>query len=158
MNFHLFKRLEISDLARSMLGEAWSDKRKKEVEDEMVRRGLALVDHRVLSDYDLALWRGTGGLLAGVYTVSINNGQYDPGDYFTQKFGRSYKPDAPALRSKNAEILKILHEWATKYGKIFVSSVDADKLKAYRRILSRDFSIVDFNPAVPMEGFFIQED
>ena len=124
----------------------------------MAKRQWKLVDHEVLSDYDLALWVGTEGLLKDTYAVSINNGQYDPGDYFTQKFGKSYRKDAPVLYKKNSEILLILHSWARTYGKLLVSSVDEKRLRVYRRILSQDFSIVDYDAAVPMAGFFIQED
>jgi len=151
MNMHWLKAQELSELAEAILGEAWTEQRKAEMVAKFTERGFTSVDHRVIGDYDLILWKCTkAGASLGTYSVSINSGQHDPGDFRTQSTKQAGKTTA-ALSG----VINALIEWVELYGKILIASVDYRKLKHYRSILSRYFLIANYDDNSPDNLFYI---
>ena len=153
MNFPAFRRKSVSNLVASLLGEAWSEARKVEIETLMASKGFKLLEHVVIGDFDLALWIGTGNdELKGIKAVSINSGEIDPGSVD----GQAENPTPQFLNS--VKVLSTLQAWVDRYGQLLVGSSEANKLLRYRKLLAKKFTISDYDDAQPMLGFFIDKD
>ncbi len=137
--------------------EAWSQERKSEIIRKNAARGLVLLDHAVLDDYDLALWRvpvdldfAPTGIL---HAVSINSEEHDPTERDVQmvKFPGSSLRHLPV-----ASISDILRGWIRDYGKLAIGTAELRKLNIYRRLLLKQgFTITDMS-GNPDRGFYVE--
>jgi len=138
--------------------EAWSDHRKVEIVKKNDRKGIKLIDHVVIGDYDITLWRvpvETDFYSTGIlWAVSINSDQHDPSDANVQ----TLKFPGSSLRHLPADsISEVFRGWIEEYGKLAVGTVSLDRLLLYRRICVREgFRVTDMNPNLPRAGFFIE--
>lgn len=137
--------------------ESWSAERKKEIVDRESKRGKELIDHAVLGDYDVVLWKipchADFVPEKFFYTVSINSGQSDPNDPDTQ---RVRFPGTMIGHMPGKSMLETLAGWVDSYGHIAVGTVALDKLRKYRVMLSKYFSVEPFDKDYPdQSGFWI---
>jgi hypothetical protein len=142
------ERALANQVVQTLLGEAWTSQRKAEITQRMSEKGVDLIDHAQIGDYDLALWYFKK---QEWYAVSFNSGQEDPNDFFSQT--RTTRPQ----RVRWGEVASKLHEWVRQHGKLLISSVVPERIGQYRRILSHYFLIGDWNE-YPGRGFFLLPD
>ena len=101
--------------------EAWSPESKDRIVQDNARKGVRLIDHVVLDDYDLTLWKvpvnpakvlsAPSGVL---WSVAVNSEQHDPTQLATQhaKFPGSSLRHTPA-----SSFVQVLRDWIADYGK-----------------------------------------
>ena len=136
--------------------EAWTQQSKQQIVSKNADKGITLIDHVVLDDYDLSLWRVpvvTDFKPSGVlYAVAINSEQHGPTEEAPQ---RIHFPGSSLRHLPVTSVAKVLRNWIETHGKLAIGTVERSKLNAYRRIL-RDFKITDMSSEDPNYGFFIQ--
>jgi len=118
--------------------ESWTEARKKEIVDRMAARKTELMDHVVLSDYDLTLWRvpvNKDFYPSGVlFSVAINSEQHDPHD---EKEQHTHFPGSSLRHLPFTSIKSVLQKWIGDYGQLAIGSVERHKLHAYKRMLEK---------------------
>jgi hypothetical protein len=154
MDPHFFRKQSQADLATVLFSivEAWDAPAKEQIVRTFGEQGWSLVEHAVYGEYDLTLWRRTEpGSLYGCFAVALNNAQHNPIDAITQI------TPVPAARGPLPihRVLSKLQEWVNGRGRLLIASISQEKLNAYRRILSQQFTIENYDPEQPSQLFWI---
>ena len=68
----------LSQFAASLV-EAWTPEEERKAVGDAAKHGMTMVDHAVIGNYDLVLWKSPPGVMVG-YAVSINNSGHSPAD------------------------------------------------------------------------------
>ena len=128
------ERLAARNFAASIIMEAWTPERRASIEAEALKNSMAMVDHLVIGDYDLALWYTSK--IEGeppCYLVSINNADHSPLDVVaqtTKQTGSAGQLPVAAIRTK-------LTEWVAKYGTVVVGSTVPERNPMYAKMVRR---------------------
>lgn len=118
-------------LLLSSITEAWSRKRKDEIVAKEKAKGHELVEHAIMGEYDLTLWRVPTH--DGVYLlVALNGGQADPTDISAQQYTAQTYGQIP-WQTISRQIAK----WVDAYGSVVVGSAVEAKTKRYLKWLTR---------------------
>jgi hypothetical protein len=135
---------------------------KQRVLNHAEDKGLELVDHKVVGDFDLALFHYRNTHLfpaAPDYIVALSSGPHDPfDDAIIQETQRTtnYSP----IKQSLSEVAQILEGWLVTYGKLAAGSANKRKQDLYRLILSKLLPLRSFELAVdpdhPEFGFYIK--
>ena len=117
---------------RYILG-AWSEETKQQITEKQIEKGVSLVTHVVVEEFDLVLWQ-TPIRDFPFYFVTLNVGQYDP---FDQGTIESTVPQEKQRGYKDAleRIVTTLVNWVDEYGRIAVGSSNVRKRDRYMSIL-----------------------
>ena len=154
MDSHFFRKQSQADLSTALFSivEAWDATAKEQIVRTFQEQGWSLVEHAVYGEYDLSLWRRSDpGPLHGCFAVALNNAQHNPIDALTQ-----ITPVAAARGPLPIDrVLSKLQEWVNGHGRLLIASISREKLNAYRRILSRQFTIENYDPEQPGQLFWI---
>lgn len=122
--------------------EAWAPEKKREIVRDAADQGNELVDHLVVGDYDLCLWKSpVVGDEKQAYLVSINNAQHDPLSPEAQQ--GSYKTGStfPMMMIK-----EIVTRWARRYGALIIGSYIEERNSLYLKMFKRVFPTWTIKP------------
>ena len=121
----------LSQFAASLV-EAWTPEEERKAVGDAAKHGMTMVDHAVIGNYDLVLWKSPPGVMVG-YAVSINNSGHSPADKDTQlsKFHGEVAP-LTQLRAK-------INEWIDLHGTLVVGSYVPKRNALYLKLIRRMF-------------------
>lgn len=128
--------------------EAWTPERKDRIIKSMTAREAEFIEHIVIGDYDLTLWRYRK---LNEYGISLNSGQED----LTTLSGQKKHPKAQQIRWY--DVVTQLQLWVNTYGRLLVGSTVKDRTDQYRRLLTRHFLTAEWSEH-PNAGFFLMPD
>ena len=126
-------RWTLSEFVITLL-EAWTPEDKKRVVIQGAGRGMTLVDHAVIGDYDLALWHADReGDIYKPYMVSINNSGHSPLD-----------PDAQLkkFKGKQAPLVELkakINQWIDAYDSLIIGSIVPKRNVLYLKLFKHMF-------------------
>lgn len=125
-----------SEIPAQIISEAWTAARKKEVIANASKIGYSLIDHVVLGDFDITLWKvGEEQAQSKDFppVVAINNSQYDPSDPNVQDSDNLLV----SLAIPRRDVTIRLKQWIEKHGSLIVGSVVPSRNPRYLTLFKK---------------------
>ena len=142
----------LSQFAASLV-EAWTPEEERAVVGQAARQNMTMVDHAIIGDYDLVLWKAPPGAVVG-YLVSINNSGHNPLNKAEQI--SKFKGKAVPLTKLKAQI----NTWLEAYDTLVIGSYVSKRNILYMKLFKRlfpDRNIKSFYTGDYQYGFSISK-